>query len=253
MAAGVGRVRPGRPDDVGPRQFLVALGVLALLGGTTANAQGRGRGRGREDHQNPPGQQVSQQEQQRRIAEEQQRQAEYQRTLDALTNAVTLQFAYDPAGRLLSVTDVDDKVTTVERDATGRPTAIAGPYGQRTSLALDQNGYLASGADPAVETTELTTTSDGLLTSLTEPRGGVHRFGYDSDGHLVRDEDASGMAQTFSRTARVTPVTGPDGAVSLDINQLFPAALQLGLFEVQVSGSGGRKATTTFIVIPILP
>jgi hypothetical protein len=59
--------------------------------------------------------------------------------------------------------------------------------------------------------------------------------------------------QTFSRTARVTPVTGSDGAVSLDINQLFPAALQLGLFEVQVSGSGGRKVTTTFIVIPILP
>jgi hypothetical protein len=73
--------------------YLVAIGVLTLLGGTTANAQGRGRGRGREDHQNPPGQQVSQQEQQRRIAEEQQRQAEYQRTLDAQIRAAQARTA----------------------------------------------------------------------------------------------------------------------------------------------------------------
>ena len=58
-------------------------------------------------------------------------------------------------------------------------------------------------------------------------------------------------AQTFTRTARVKPVTGPDGTVRLDINQLFPGALQLGMFDVQVNGPGGREATTTFIVIPV--
>ncbi len=56
--------------------------------------------------------------------------------------------------------------------------------------------------------------------------------------------------QTFTRTARVKPVTGPDGTVRLDINQLFPGALQLGMFDVQVNGPGGREATTTFIVLP---
>jgi serine/threonine protein kinase len=57
--------------------------------------------------------------------------------------------------------------------------------------------------------------------------------------------------QTFVRTARVKPVTGQDGALRLNINRLFPAALRLGLFYVQVTGSGGSQATTTFIVIPV--
>ena len=57
-------------------------------------------------------------------------------------------------------------------------------------------------------------------------------------------------AQTFDRTARLRPVTGPDGTLRLNVNQLFPASLQLGRFYVQVTGAGGREATTEFIVIP---
>jgi hypothetical protein len=52
------------------------------------------------------------------------------------------------------------------------------------------------------------------------------------------------------RTAKAKPVTGPDGAVRLDIGQLFPGALRLGLFGVKVTWSGGSPATTSFIVIP---
>src|SRR6266567_519913 len=54
-------------------------------------------------------------------------------------------------------------------------------------------------------------------------------------------------AQTFTRTVRMTP---SDGTLRLNINQLFPGALRLGLFNVQVTGPGGRQATTTFMVIP---
>ena len=56
-----------------------------------------------------------------------------------------------------------------------------------------------------------------------------------------------GPSQRFTRTARVTPSAG---TFRLDINQLFPGVLQLGLFDVQVTGSGGREATTEFVVIP---
>ena len=56
-----------------------------------------------------------------------------------------------------------------------------------------------------------------------------------------------GPSQRFTRTVRVTPSAG---TFRLDINQLFPGVLQLGLFDVQVTGSGGREATTEFIVIP---
>jgi Protein kinase domain len=58
-------------------------------------------------------------------------------------------------------------------------------------------------------------------------------------------------AQTFGRTARVQPVTGQDGKLSLNISQLFPGALRLGVFTVRVTGSGGREATTSFIVVPV--
>ena len=54
-------------------------------------------------------------------------------------------------------------------------------------------------------------------------------------------------AQRFTRTVRVTPAAG---TFRLNINQLFPGALQLGLFDVKVAGSGGREAATEFIVIP---
>ena len=54
--------------------------------------------------------------------------------------------------------------------------------------------------------------------------------------------------QKFTRTVRVTPSAG---IFQLNINQLFPGMLQLGLFDVRVSGPGGREATTSFIVIPI--
>ena len=56
-----------------------------------------------------------------------------------------------------------------------------------------------------------------------------------------------GPAQKFTRTVHVTPSAG---TFELHINQLFPSALQLGLFDVRVTGPGGREATTRFIVIP---
>ncbi len=54
-------------------------------------------------------------------------------------------------------------------------------------------------------------------------------------------------ARTFTRTVRVTPSAG---TFQLDISKLFPNALQLGAFEVRVTGPGGRQAHTTFIVVP---
>ena len=57
-------------------------------------------------------------------------------------------------------------------------------------------------------------------------------------------------AQKFTRTIRVTPSAG---TFQLNIKQLFPGAVQLGLFNVQVTGQGGREAATTFMVIPIGP
>ena len=57
----------------------------------------------------------------------------------------------------------------------------------------------------------------------------------------------AGPPQQVTRTVRVTPSAG---TFQLNINQLFPDAVQLGKFDVRVTGPGGREATTEFIVIP---
>jgi hypothetical protein len=79
------------------QKHVIAVAALLVVGGTTANAQGRGRGRG-DEHPNPPGQ-VSAQEQQRRIAEERQRQTQYQQRLDAQVRAAQARTAQIQAQR----------------------------------------------------------------------------------------------------------------------------------------------------------
>ena len=120
-------------------------------------------------------------------------------TLDAMTGAVRYEFAYDAAGRLSAVTDLDGNVTTISRDDLGNPTAIVGPFGQQTELGLDAEGYLSSVQNPSGETVRLGYGNGGLLTALTDPRGQVHRYTYDTLGRLVKDEDPAGGWKSLDR------------------------------------------------------
>ena len=122
------------------------------------------------------------------------------RTLHGLTGAVLYQFAYSATGRLISVTDGDGNVTTIERDTNSNPTAIVGPYGQRTTLAVDAHSYLAHITNPAGETVQLSSTDDGLLTSFTDARGNAYHFTYDALGRLVQDADPAGGFKALTRT-----------------------------------------------------
>ncbi len=137
------------------------------------------------------------------------------RTQDGLTGVALWRFGYDDAGRMATVTDADDRVTRIERDGTGRPTAIVAPGGQRTVLAVDDKERMARIQDPAGKATQLGYDAAGRLASLIDRRGGRHEFGYDEGGRLVRDEAPNGKAQTLSRTEtdngyRVTHTT-PEG------------------------------------------
>ncbi len=121
------------------------------------------------------------------------------RTLDTRTGAVLYSFAYDSAGRLIGVTDVDGNTTNIERDTDGHPTALVTPYGQRTQLGVDANGYLNRLTNPAGETYQMTYTSGGLLTQFTDPRGNASHFTYDAQGRLSQDADAAGGSQNLAR------------------------------------------------------
>ena len=110
-------------------------------------------------------------------------------TLDARTGALRYQLDYDSDGRLLTVTDGDGNVTSIERNTSGQPVVIIGPYGHRTTLTLDANGHLASVADPLHNTIALNTTLTGLLSRVTTPRGFAFEYTYDDEGRLTRNQD----------------------------------------------------------------
>ena len=123
------------------------------------------------------------------------------RTLDGVTGALIEQFAYDGAGRLISVTDAFSNTTIIQHATNGQPIGLVAPGGQHTQLATDANGYLASITYPTGEAITFTSSSDGLLTSLTTPRGGTAHFAYAADGRLIRDENAAGGVTTLDRTS----------------------------------------------------
>jgi RHS repeat-associated protein len=129
------------------------------------------------------------------------------RTLHPLTGGTLRQFGYDPAGRLVTITDGDGNVTTIERDGGGNPTALLAPDGQRTTLTLDGNGYLATVTNPAGEAHRFTYSPEGLMQTYTTPRNHDYHFTYDAQGRLVRDEDPATGFKAFGRSQTQTSYT----------------------------------------------
>ncbi len=126
-------------------------------------------------------------------------------TRHALTGAVLYEFGYDGNGRLLTVTDSDNNVTTITRDGNGNPTSIVGPYGQVTTFTRDANGYLATISNPAGETFAMEYSNDGLLTAFTDPRGNRSTFTYDTLGRLTQDNNAAGGFIALNRLSAGQP------------------------------------------------
>src|SRR5205085_374414 len=113
-------------------------------------------------------------------------------------------FGYDAAGVLLSVTDFDGNVTTIERDPSGQPTAIVGPYGQRTSLTLGPDANLASIQDPMGNTDSFDYYDGALLKTHTNPRGFSALHAYDAFGRITTDQDPAGGSLTVAVAANET-------------------------------------------------
>jgi RHS repeat-associated protein len=120
-------------------------------------------------------------------------------TLDALTGGLIYQFSYDSQGRLAWIKDGSGNQTTVERDTSGIPTAIVGPYGARTLLTLNPSGRLDAVVNPAGETVTLTYNTDGLLQIFQDGRSGQHVFSYDTKGRLTGEQDPAGNLTSLTR------------------------------------------------------
>ena len=83
------------------------------------------------------------------------------RTLNGLTGSTNWSFTYNANNLVTDIRDANGLLTHIERDGAGQPTAIVGPYGQRTALALDANGFSRNVVNPVGEATLLTQTKAG--------------------------------------------------------------------------------------------
>ena len=83
----------------------------------------------------------------------------------------------------------------------------------------------------------------------------VHGTGFDPRVPVTVTMTAVGpppaSANIMDSTATIKPVTSQDGTLSFTVKQLFPSLFPLGLFTVEVTGSGGAQATTQFMVLPV--
>ncbi|NUP09845.1 MAG: hypothetical protein HOW73_27680 [Polyangiaceae bacterium] len=121
-------------------------------------------------------------------------------TTDAETKAVLYRMGYDPAGRLTSITDVDLLSTTVERSASGKATAIVGPYGHRTTLTIGANNVLTDIQDPNGAAWHATYEPNGLMKTWTNRNSHTTEFWWTPEGRLDQHKHPGNGVMTFDRT-----------------------------------------------------
>jgi RHS repeat-associated protein len=165
------------------------------------------------------------------------------RTLDALTGALRYQFGYDSEGYLISVTDGDGNVTTIERTGAA-PTAIVAPGGQRTTLSVDGNGWLNSMTNPSGETHTMSYTVDGLLTHFVDPLNNVHTFSYDAKGRLIQDNDPASGSTTLARLEGSSGYTVTTTTALGRVRAYRVEELPTGAIRRSVTKPSGAKTTT---------
>jgi RHS repeat-associated protein len=129
------------------------------------------------------------------------------RTVDAATGVTLCSFGYQ-GGHLHTITDANSNVTTIERDASGKPIKIIGPY-QAENLLTVTGDYLtevSNAATSPAETYSLTyyPSDPGLLSTFRNPRSLTQTFTYklgssdQDDGRLAEDLDPALGNQTFT-------------------------------------------------------
>lgn len=170
----------------------------------------------------------------------------HKRTLDALTGAVQLTFGYDTSGRLVTVTDAYNSVTTIQRSAAGVATSITAPGGQVTALTVTAEGDLASIKDPLGHGVTMTYLSGSLLATYKDALGRQNDFTYDAEGRLTKDTEPDGtftsLALSETPTKHTVVRTSPGGAVTTFVDEVLSDGTQR---SQQIVPNG-----TTTLVIP---
>ena len=182
------------------------------------------------------------------------------RLTDANDADATLHFVYDDAGNLLSQTsagtstsDQPSVTLSFTRDAAGRPTSLATPWGT-TDFGYDTNGLLDKVTDPSGGVFNLGYDPLGRLASLSRPNGVNDTYAYDKAGQLSSRTSSKGDAvidalsykyDSSGRRATKTDASGTttygyDAADRL-ISVLAPAGSSLPNETFSYDAAGNQK------------
>jgi len=162
-------------------------------------------------------------------------------TVDIDTAKTLLQFGYDDAGRLTTVTDRFGRATAIARDANGRPTAITSPDGVVTTLTVDTHNHLTDIEYPAGGHYAFTYAASGLMTAE-DANGRTYLHRYDATGRIRETEDPLGAVTVYSHHAAsntdlINRLTTAEGDITEYQDHYTPA----GAFSSTITWPGGEQ------------
>lgn len=133
------------------------------------------------------------------------------KTVSARTGVTLWRFTWGPHG-LEALEDFNGDVTTVERDASGRATALRAQDGQRTVLAMDAQGRVTRVTDSEGRSVEAAyKEGTGLLSEWKDANGHATRFEWDAAGNLTAHVNAVGARKAWRKEFGAVVFTSPEG------------------------------------------
>ena len=126
----------------------------------------------------------------------------------------TTVYGYDPAGRVVAVTDRYGR-REFTRDPAGRIVAATDALGHTTGYAYDRRGHLVEVTDPLGGVTHYAHDECGRVSAVTDPLGRTTRYVRDEAGRVREQHDPTGARRrvTHDPSGRPSAVTATaDGA-----------------------------------------
>ena len=130
---------------------------------------------------------------------------------------------YDIFGRITSITDAENNVTTLKYAADDNPVKITDPEGNSVEYGYDSVGRKTS-ITTYLGTTVLAYNNNDKIEKITDPAGNITRMKYDSLGNLIKlikpqqynnaTDDGSGYTYTYDAMDRLLHQIDPLGDVA---------------------------------------
>ena len=107
----------------------------------------------------------------------------------------------------------ENYVTSIERDAQGRPVHVTDPLEHSTEYVYNADGDLESQTDGNGNRTKYVYNADDEPIKIEEPDGAVTETGYDNEGQITSQTDGNGHTTKYARNAleRIVEVGDPLG------------------------------------------